>query len=58
MPEIDADDAGILLEIVKDLIYQVYVRKGKLQRAAMLRPSYLEQATETVIPLEHTAASE
>ncbi len=58
MPEIDADDAEILLEIVKDLIYQVYVRKGKLQRAAMLRPSYLEQATETVIPLEHTAASE
>lgn len=34
---LDAHHAGILLEVMKDLLYQCYVRRGKLQKAMMVR---------------------
>src|SRR5580704_10451937 len=32
MPLLDATSAGVLLEVIKDLLYQSYVRKGRLQQ--------------------------
>jgi hypothetical protein len=37
MPPLDANSAGILLEVLKDLLYQCYVRRGRLQQAMMMR---------------------
>ncbi len=39
-PQVDADTAGVLLEVVKDLLYQSYVRRGRLQQAMMARRRY------------------
>lgn len=39
-PEISAPQASILLEMMKDMLYQSYVRKGKLQQAMMVRQLY------------------
>jgi hypothetical protein len=36
-PDIDAQRAGILLEVMKDLLYQTFVRKGRLQQAMTVR---------------------
>jgi hypothetical protein len=32
-----AYEAGVLLEVMKDMLYQAYVRLGKLQQAMMVR---------------------
>ena len=37
MPVLDFATAGVLLEVMKDLLYETYVRKGKLQEAMLLR---------------------
>jgi hypothetical protein len=37
MPLLDDDQAGLLLEVVKDLLYESYVRKGRLQQAMVVR---------------------
>lgn len=37
IPKIDAETAGVLLEVMKDVLYEAYVRKGKLQEAMSLR---------------------
>lgn len=33
LPDIDGDTAGILLELMKDMLYETYVRRGRLRRA-------------------------
>ena len=43
LPEISAYVAGVLLEVMKDLLYQAYVRKGRLQQAMMVRRFFLEE---------------
>jgi len=37
LPLIDEDQAGPLLEVTKDLLYQSYVRKARLQQAIVVR---------------------
>ena len=37
--------AGIALEVVKDLLYEAYVRKGKLQQAMMVRRFFLDETS-------------
>jgi hypothetical protein len=37
MPQIDEDQAALLLEVIKDLLYQSYVRKARLQQALVVR---------------------
>lgn len=39
--KINPNEAAVLLELVKDLLYQAYVRKGKLQQAVMMRQYFL-----------------
>jgi hypothetical protein len=37
LPLIDEDQAGLLLEVIKDLLYQCYERKARLQQALVAR---------------------
>jgi hypothetical protein len=40
LPLLDDAQAGLLLEVIKDLLYQSYVRKGRLQQAMVVRRVY------------------
>jgi len=51
MPQLDATTAGVLNEVVKDLLYQSYVRKGRLQQAMTMRRYFAEEKRATVTPL-------
>jgi hypothetical protein len=51
LPLLDGYQAGILLEVVKDLLYEAYVRKGKLQQAIMVRRFFLEETATDIAPL-------
>ncbi len=42
IPDLDAENAGVLLEMMKDLLYQVYIRRGRLRRALQERTHRLE----------------
>ena len=50
LPVIDASQAGVLLEVLKDLLYQAYVRRGRLQQAMMVR-RYFADDSSNVTPL-------
>ena len=50
LPAIDAIQAGVLLEVLKDLLYQAYVRRGRLQQAMMVR-RYFAEDSSNVTPL-------
>jgi len=53
MPLLDARYAAVLLETMKDLLYQAYVRRGKLQQAMMVRRFFVdEHAQAKVTPLK------
>lgn len=43
MPLLDAQTAGVLLEVMKDLLYEVYIRRGKLQQAMTVRRFFAEE---------------
>ncbi len=44
LPMLDDDQAGLLLEVTKDLLYQAYVRKGRLQQAMVVRRFFSDQS--------------
>ena len=46
LPVINAFQAGVLLEVLKDLLYQAYVRRGRLQQAMMVRRYFAEDGDE------------
>jgi hypothetical protein len=52
LPKLDAYQAGVLLEVMKDLLYQAYVRRGRLQQAMMVRRYFAEESDNKVTPLE------
>jgi hypothetical protein len=56
IPVLDSYEAGIVLEVAKDLLYEAYVRKGKLQQAMMVRRFFLDETASHQTPL--TAATE
>lgn len=37
IPDLDSPRAGVLLEVMKDVLYEAYVRRGKIQQAMSLR---------------------
>ena len=43
LPLMNRGQAGILLEILKDLFYQCFVRRGKLNRALKVRRFFVEE---------------
>jgi hypothetical protein len=52
VPLLDPYQAGVLLEVMKDLLHQAYVRKGRLQQAMMVRRYFLAEDHPTVTSLE------
>ena len=56
MPTIDAMTAGVLLETVKDLLYQSYVRKGRLQQMMMVRRYFAGEHAAKVTPLNKASS--
>ncbi|MGH8208160.1 MAG: hypothetical protein ACREU6_00925 [Steroidobacteraceae bacterium] len=55
MPLLDSYEAGIALEVVKDLLYEAYVRKGKLQQAMLVRRFFLDEtASHPTLPATTT----
>ena len=52
LPKLDLYLAGVLLEIMKDLLYQAYVRRGRLQQAMMVRRYFAGESAGNVTPLE------
>lgn len=49
-PQIDADQAAVLVEVVKDMFQQRYVRAAKLKRAIKMR-RFLASESSTVTPI-------
>ena len=43
LPELSPDRAKILLELMKDVLYQIFVRKAKIQESVELRKKQIEQ---------------
>jgi hypothetical protein len=48
VPEIDADQAAVLIELVKDMFRQRYVRTAKLRRAIKVRRYFAHEARQPV----------
>jgi hypothetical protein len=51
LPQLDGYQAGILLEVAKDLLYEAYVRRGRLQQAIMVRRFFLDETGTHLAPL-------
>ncbi len=49
IPDMDAETAGILLELMKDMLYETYVRRGRLRRAIGAR----KRSAMSRLPDEH-----
>lgn len=45
LPLLNRVQAGVLLEVMKDLFYQCFVRRGKLTRAIKVRRFFVEEST-------------
>ena len=43
LPSLNVERASILLELIKDVLYQIYVRKGKLQEAMKKRQQAIDK---------------
>jgi hypothetical protein len=54
LPTLDDQQAGMLVEVVKDLLYQVYVRKGRLQQAMMMRRFFADESIRALAPPKNT----
>jgi hypothetical protein len=44
LPVIDTYQSTVLLEVMKDFLYQAYVRKGRLQHAMKVRKFFVQEA--------------
>ena len=43
IPVLDSNEADVLLEVMKDLLYQTYVRRGRLERAMLVRRFFRDE---------------
>jgi len=44
LPTVDTYQAAVLLEVMKDFLYQAYIRKGRLQHAMKVRRFFVQEA--------------
>lgn len=56
LPVLDPYQAGVLLEVMKDLLHQAYVRKGRLQQAMMVRRFFIEETSGNIAAFGKTSA--
>lgn len=45
LPVINTYQAAVLLEVMKDFLYQAYIRKGRLQQAMKVRRFFVQEAS-------------
>jgi hypothetical protein len=58
IPQIGADHAAVLVEMIKDMVYQAYVRTAKLRAAMKMRRYFAEEHTGNITSLaRHRAES-
>jgi hypothetical protein len=50
MPMLNRAQAGVLLEVMKDMFYQCFVRRGKLTRAIKVRRFFVQEANGELRP--------
>jgi len=50
LPLLNRAQAGVLLEVMKDMFYQCFVRRGKLSRAIKVRRFFVQEANSTLRP--------
>ena len=50
MPMLSRAHAGVLLEVLKDMFYQCFVRRGKLTRAIKVRRFFVEDGNDALRP--------
>jgi hypothetical protein len=50
-PLLDSYEAGIVLEVMKDVLYEAYVRKGKLRQAILVRGFFLDETAANLAPV-------
>ena len=48
---IGADEAAVLIEAIKDIFYQAYVRTAKLQAAMKMRRFFADEHARNVTPI-------
>ncbi len=46
LPDVNNDRASILLSLVRDLVYQLYTRPGKIKEAALLRREAIDSRNQ------------
>jgi len=46
LPQLDPLQCGALLEVMKDLLYQTFIRKGRLQQAMLMRRFFADESTQ------------
>ena len=56
LPVLENFGAGVLLEVLKDLLYQAYVRRGRLQQSMMVR-RYFAEDSSNVTPLRFSTSA-
>jgi hypothetical protein len=42
----------VVLEVMKDLLYESYVRRGRLQQALLMRKFLAEETAENLMPVQ------
>ncbi len=57
-PEVASYEAGVLLELIKDILYEAYVRKGKLQQSMMVRRFFADESSDKILPIGRAAGAE
>jgi hypothetical protein len=50
LPLLNRAQAGVLLEVLKDMFYQCFVRRGKLTRAIKVRRFFVQDANGGLLP--------
>lgn len=50
LPEFDPDAAAVLLEVIRDLLHQIYVRRRKLERTLKMRRFFARESARHASP--------
>ena len=57
-PSLDSYEAGIVLEVMKDVLYEAYVRRAKLRKAILVRRYFLDETAANLAPITPPGSDE